>query len=73
MKRKCGSSRSITSNEPQKRCVLLVDDAHNLSLRVFDEIRVLIDQTAAFSKQLSVGLFVPTRWKIGSIFRFFIL
>jgi general secretion pathway protein A len=42
---------------PQKRCVLLVDDAHNLSLRVFDEIRVLIDQTAAFSKQLSVGLF----------------
>lgn len=42
---------------PHERCVLLVDDAHNLSLRVFDELRVLIDQTAAARKQLSVALF----------------
>ncbi len=39
------------------KCVLLVDDAQNLSLRVFDEIRALIDQTAGVSKQLSVCLF----------------
>ena len=40
-----------------EKCVMLVDDAHNLSLRVFDEIRALVDQTAAISKQLSVCLF----------------
>ncbi len=42
---------------PQKRCMLLIDDAHNLTLRVFDEIRRLIDQSAAVQKQLSVALF----------------
>ena len=40
-----------------EKCVMLVDDAHNLSLRVFDEIRALVDQTAAIPKQLSVCLF----------------
>ncbi len=40
-----------------RRCVLLVDDAHNLSLRVFDEIRRLIDETSGMGKQLSAALF----------------
>lgn len=42
---------------PQRRCVLLVDDAHNLSAPVFDEIRTLVDQAAGASKELAVALF----------------
>lgn len=41
----------------QNRCVLLVDDAHNLTLRAFDEIRLLIDHCAAVHMQLCVALF----------------
>ncbi len=41
----------------QERCVLLVDDAQYLTLRVFDEIRGLIDQCAASTTRLSSALF----------------
>ena len=41
---------------PQKSRILLVDDAQNLSLRVFDEIRMLVDSTEP-PAQLSVALF----------------
>lgn len=40
----------------QKRRVILIDDAQNLSLRVFDELRALIDHIQA-PAQLSVALF----------------
>ena len=41
---------------PQKRSVILIDDAQNLSLRVFDELRALIDHIQS-PAQLSVALF----------------
>lgn len=41
---------------PQKRRILLVDDAQNLTLRVFDEIGMLIDR-AESPAQFSVALF----------------
>lgn len=41
---------------PQKRRVILIDDAQNLSLRVFDELRALIDHIQP-PAQLSVALF----------------
>lgn len=41
---------------PQKRRVILIDDAQNLSLRVFDELRALIDHIQS-PAQLSVALF----------------
>lgn len=41
---------------PQRRHVILIDDAQNLSLRVFDEIRMLVDH-AEPPAQLSVALF----------------
>ncbi|MGN0911115.1 MAG: AAA family ATPase [Thermoguttaceae bacterium] len=41
---------------PQRRRVILIDDAQNLSLRVFDELRALIDHIQP-PAQLSVALF----------------
>lgn len=39
----------------RRRFVLIVDDAQNLSFRVFDEIRVLVDQGPALAAQISVA------------------
>lgn len=44
-----------------RRFVLIVDDAQNLSLPVFDEIRVLVDQGAATAAQISVALIGTNR------------
>ncbi len=44
-----------------RRFVLIVDDAQNLSLPIFDEIRVLVDQGSATSAQISVALIGTNR------------
>ena len=41
---------------PQKRRVVLIDDAQNLTLRVFDELRMLVDRSEP-PTQLAVALF----------------
>ena len=41
---------------PQKRRIVLIDDAQNLTLRVFDELRMLVDR-AESPAQLAVALF----------------
>ena len=41
---------------PQKRRIVLIDDAQNLTLRVFDELRMLVDRSEP-PTQLSVALF----------------
>ncbi len=41
---------------PQKRRVVLIDDAQNLTLRVFDELRMLVDRSEP-PAQLAVALF----------------
>ena len=61
-------------NASQERCVLLVDDAQYLTLRVFDEIRGLIDQCAASTTRLSSALFglgaLEERLNLPSLFPF---
>ena len=42
---------------PQKRRIVLIDDAQNLTLRVFDELRMLVDRSEP-PAQLAVALFL---------------
>ncbi|MDO5310114.1 MAG: AAA family ATPase [Planctomycetia bacterium] len=44
-------------NAIQERCVILVDDAHNIASGVFDELRMLIDHAHSVSREVNVALF----------------